>query len=161
MNCDSGVPPDGTEWRKDALIPGFPSVRPFDVSVEIMVNKMFVWLSRFALSSQKLRLKVSDELSINQSTNQSVSQSNNQPTDRPTDRPFNQPNVFISRNSPYQELEPVNCSKSKEEEVKKGIAVCKPHRYGNSHTIWNHTVLPATQQMWHSRLYPSRSWYSI
>jgi len=35
------------------------------------------------------------------------------------------------------------------------------HCYGNSHTIWNHTVLPATRQMCYSRLYPSRSWYSI
>jgi len=48
--------------------------------------------------------------------------------------------------------------------VKKGIAVCRQachHRYGNSHTIWDHTVLPATRQRWHSRLYPSQSWYSI
>jgi len=36
-----------------------------------------------------------------------------------------------------------------------------PHRYGNSHAIWDHTVLPATRQRWHSRPYPSRSWYSI
>jgi len=36
-----------------------------------------------------------------------------------------------------------------------------PHRYGNSRAIWDHTVLPATRQRWHSRLYPSRSWYSI
>ena len=36
-----------------------------------------------------------------------------------------------------------------------------PHRYGNSHAIWDHTVLPATRQRWHSRLYPSRSWYWI
>jgi len=44
--------------------------------------------------------------------------------------------------------------------VKKGIAVCRQachHRYGNSHA----TVLPATRQRWHSRLYPSQSWYSI
>ena len=26
---------------------------------------------------------------------------------------------------------------------------------------WDHTVLPATRQRWHSRRYPSRSWYSI
>ena len=26
---------------------------------------------------------------------------------------------------------------------------------------WNHTVLPATRQRWHSCLYPSRSWYLI
>ena len=26
---------------------------------------------------------------------------------------------------------------------------------------WDHTVLPATRQRWHSRPYPSRSWYSI
>jgi len=32
-----------------------------------------------------------------------------------------------------------------------------PHRYGNSRVIWDHTVLPATQQRWHSRLYPSLS----
>jgi len=45
---------------------------------------------------------------------------------------------------------------------KRSIAVRKkPHRYGNSHVIWDHTVLPATRQRWHSRLYPSRSWYSI
>jgi len=37
----------------------------------------------------------------------------------------------------------------------------KPHRYGNSRAIWDHTVLPATRQRWHSRRYPSRSWYSI
>jgi len=48
---------------------------------------------------------------------------------------------------------------------KRSIAVRKkPHRYGNSHATWDHTVLPgipATRQQWHSRLYPSRSWYSI
>jgi len=37
----------------------------------------------------------------------------------------------------------------------------KPHRYGNSRAIWDHTVLPATRQRWQSRLYPNRSWYSI
>jgi len=26
------------------------------------------------------------------------------------------------------------------------------HRYGNSHAIWDHAVLPATRQRWHSRL---------
>ena len=31
-----------------------------------------------------------------------------------------------------------------------------PHRYGNSRAIWDHT-----RQRWHSRLYPSQSWYSI
>ena len=36
-----------------------------------------------------------------------------------------------------------------------------PHRYGNSRAIWDHTVLPATRQRRHSRLYPSQSWYSI
>jgi len=36
-----------------------------------------------------------------------------------------------------------------------------PHRNGNLHATWDHTVLPATQQSWHSRPYPSRSWYSI
>jgi len=36
-----------------------------------------------------------------------------------------------------------------------------PHCYGNSHATWDHTVLPATRQRWHSRPYPSRSWYSI
>jgi len=39
--------------------------------------------------------------------------------------------------------------------------VTLPHRYGNSHATWDHTVLPATRQKWHSRPYPSRSWYSI
>jgi len=32
--------------------------------------------------------------------------------------------------------------------VKRHIAVCRQachHRYGNSHTIWDHTVLPATR----------------
>ena len=47
----------------------------------------------------------------------------------------------------------------------KCIAVRKvanlPHRYGNSHAIWDHTVLPATRQRWHSRPYPSQSGYSI
>ena len=33
--------------------------------------------------------------------------------------------------------------------------------HGNSHAIWDPAVLPATRQRWHSRLYPSRSWYSI
>jgi len=28
-----------------------------------------------------------------------------------------------------------------------------PHRYGNSRNIWDHTVLPATQQRWHFHLY--------
>ena len=45
-----------------------------------------------------------------------------------------------------------------------GIAVRSvtlPHRYGNSHATWDHTVLPAPRQRWHSRLYPSRSRYSI
>ena len=36
-----------------------------------------------------------------------------------------------------------------------------PHRYGNSRATWDHTVLPATRQRWHSRPYPIRSWYSI
>ena len=31
-----------------------------------------------------------------------------------------------------------------------------PHRYGNSRAIWDHTVLPATRQRWHSRHYPSQ-----
>ena len=45
---------------------------------------------------------------------------------------------------------------------KRSIAVSdSPHRYGNSHAIWDHTVLPATQHRWNSRRYPSRSWYSI
>jgi len=45
----------------------------------------------------------------------------------------------------------------------KCIAVCEtsPHRYGKSLIIWDHTVLTATRQRWLSRLYPSRSWYSI
>ena len=37
----------------------------------------------------------------------------------------------------------------KKVKVKKGIAVCRQachHRYKNSHTIWDHTVLPATRQ---------------
>jgi len=39
----------------------------------------------------------------------------------------------------------------------RSIAVRKqPHCYGNSRAIWDHTVLPATQQRWHSRLYPSQ-----
>jgi len=29
------------------------------------------------------------------------------------------------------------------------------------HAIWDHAVLPATQQRWESHLYPSRSRYSI
>ena len=29
-----------------------------------------------------------------------------------------------------------------------------PRRYRNSRAIWDHTVLPATWQRWHSRLYP-------
>ena len=38
---------------------------------------------------------------------------------------------------------------------------CLMHRYGNSYAIEDHTVLPATRQRLHSRLYPRRSWYSI
>jgi len=46
--------------------------------------------------------------------------------------------------------------------VNGSIAVCKtPHCYGNSHAEWDHTVLPATRQRWHSWPYPRRSWYSI
>jgi len=36
-----------------------------------------------------------------------------------------------------------------------------PHCYWNSRAVWDHTVLPATRQTWHSSLYPSRRWYSI
>ena len=44
----------------------------------------------------------------------------------------------------------------------KCIAVRKvANRYGNSHATWDHTVLSATRQRWHSRPYPSRSWYSL
>ena len=32
-----------------------------------------------------------------------------------------------------------------------------PHRYGNLHAIWDHTVLPATRQRWHSRLTPTEA----
>ena len=42
------------------------------------------------------------------------------------------------------------------------MAVCnKRHRYGNSHAVRDHTVLPATRQMLHSRLCPSQGPYSI
>ena len=41
--------------------------------------------------------------------------------------------------------------------VKKRIAVC----YGNSRAIWDHTVLPATQQGWHSRLKQNKQRDSI
>jgi len=34
--------------------------------------------------------------------------------------------------------------------------IALPHRYGNSRAIWDHTVLPATRQRSHSRLYPSQ-----
>jgi len=39
--------------------------------------------------------------------------------------------------------------------------VTLPHSYGNSHAICDHTVSPATRQRRHSRLYSTRSWYSI
>ena len=39
------------------------------------------------------------------------------------------------------------------------VRILSCHR--NSHAIWDPAVLPATRQRWHSRLYPSRSWYSI
>ena len=32
-----------------------------------------------------------------------------------------------------------------------------PHRHENSHAIRDHTVLPATRQRWHSRLYSQQS----
>ena len=32
-----------------------------------------------------------------------------------------------------------------------------PHRYGNSHATWDHTVLPATRQRCHSRLTPAEA----
>ena len=52
--------------------------------------------------------------------------------------------------------------KRKKSKSKRSIAVSdSPHRYGNSHATWDHTVLPATRQRRHSRRYPSRSWYSI
>ena len=39
----------------------------------------------------------------------------------------------------------------------RSIAVCnQPHHYGNSRATWDHAVLPATQQRWHSHLYPSQ-----
>jgi len=42
------------------------------------------------------------------------------------------------------------------------IAVCEgTSPLGKSHAIWDHTVLPTTRQRQFSRLYPSRSWYSI
>ena len=43
------------------------------------------------------------------------------------------------------------------------IVVCSQlHHYANSHAIWDYTLLPATQQRWHSpRLYSFQSWYSI
>jgi len=31
-----------------------------------------------------------------------------------------------------------------------------PRHYGNSNDIWDHTVLSATRQRWHSRLYPTQ-----
>ena len=37
----------------------------------------------------------------------------------------------------------------------------KAHHCGNSHAIWDHTVLPATRQRLHSRPYPGQSWHSI
>ena len=37
----------------------------------------------------------------------------------------------------------------------------RPHSYGKSHAIWDHTLLPATRQRWLFCLYPSRSWYLI
>jgi len=45
---------------------------------------------------------------------------------------------------------------------KRGIAARKgdatrPYRYGNSHATWDHTVLPAARQRWHSRPYPSEA----
>jgi len=39
--------------------------------------------------------------------------------------------------------------------MERSIAVCnQPLCYDNSHAIWDHTVLPATRQRWHSCLYP-------
>jgi len=52
---------------------------------------------------------------------------------------------------------------TKSAKVKADIAVRNvtlPRRYGNSRAIWDHTMLPATQQRWRSRRYPSRSWHS-
>jgi len=40
-------------------------------------------------------------------------------------------------------------------------SVTLSHCCRNSHAIWDHTVLPASWQRWHSCLYPSRSRYSI
>ena len=45
----------------------------------------------------------------------------------------------------------LHCIAVKKVKVKKGIAVCScrqacHHRYGNSHAIWDHTVLLATRQ---------------
>jgi len=82
----------------------------------------------------------------------------------------------ILRIAPYQVYTPyIHCVRGKIEpqtildrnkskvKVKKGISSSRtlPHRYRKSHTIWDHTVLPAIRQRWLSCLYPSRSWYSI
>jgi len=40
------------------------------------------------------------------------------------------------------------------------IALCwpkLPHRYWSSHAIWDHTVLPATRQRWHSTFTPAKA----
>jgi len=51
----------------------------------------------------------------------------------------------------------MNCHQTRKGKRER-IAACRQacyRRYGNSHTIWDHTVLPATRQRWHSRLYPT------
>jgi len=54
--------------------------------------------------------------------------------------------------------------RKKVKKVKKGIAVCRQachHRYGNSHAIWDHIVLPATRQRWHPTDIPVCSYSHI
>jgi len=37
------------------------------------------------------------------------------------------------------------------------VAVCnQPHRYENSHVVWDHTQLPLGRQRLYPRLYPSQ-----
>ena len=53
-------------------------------------------------------------------------------------------------------LSPLPAPWPRDKEVYSSFVLQAPHRYGNSGAIWDHTVLPATRQRWHSRHCPSQ-----
>ena len=71
--------------------------------------------------------------------------------------------VLVKRTSALQALGSLVLVTVSKQLSNKCIAVCKvatPLRELTCH-MGSHSVTPATRQRWHSRPYPSRSWYSI